>query len=212
MSWQTNYAIENIRKSHDSVSVGHLRGDAITLTMPDGSSAIAVISADHVITAEAARRYHADYPEMDFLCGYRKACAWEGGAIEYLESNNVGWGSAGTLGSAIPDQINTASHKTYFFAYRLINQLRSVTILRRDFDRVFTMRLANGRTVRVGMIHEYEPTADTIRTFWNRFGPIEIAWNINPNGSPTSNAIEAGHSLGCEVVKWEELREIIRTS
>lgn len=148
---------------------------------------------------------------MDFLCGYRKECAWEGGAIEYLEANNIGWGSAGTLGSAIPNGINTAAHKTYFFSYRLIRQIKSVTILSRDFDRVFTMRLANGRTVRVGMITEYEPTADAIRTFWDRFGPIDIAWNINPNGHPTSNAIEVGRSLGCEVVKWEELREMVRT-
>ncbi len=72
------------------------------------------------------------------------------------------------------------------------------------------MTLANGHSVRVGMIMEYEPTADAIRTFWDRFGPINIAWNINPNGKPTPNAIEVGRSLGCEVVKWEELREILK--
>jgi hypothetical protein len=57
---------------------------------------------------------------------------------------------------------------------------------------------------------EYEPTADAIRTFWDRFGPIDIAWNINPNGNPTQNAIEAGADLGCEVMKWDELKIRLR--
>ena len=58
---------------------------------------------------------------------------------------------------------------------------------------------------------EYEPTADVIRTFWDQFGPIDIAWNINPNGDPTHQAIQAGQDLGCQVVKWEELKRLMRS-
>ncbi|MCG3823579.1 hypothetical protein I3263_03430 [Photobacterium damselae] len=61
------------------------------------------------------------------------------------------------------------------------------------------------------MIMEYEPTADAIRTFWDEFGPIDVAWNINPNGSPTQKAIAAGNDLGCEVLKWEELKQLMRS-
>ncbi|WP_415916607.1 hypothetical protein SE336_00750 [Xanthomonas arboricola] len=212
MSWQVNYALENIRKSHGMESAQQISDDAIKIIIPNRSEAIAVISEKQLINTEAAAQYHANYPAIDFLCGYRKECAWEGKAIEYLESKSVGWGSAGTLGSAIhAGNIKTAAHKHYFFSYRLIRQIKSVSNLSREFDRVFTMTLANGRSVRVGMITEYEPTADAIRTFWDRFGPINIAWNINPNGDPTSNAIEAGRSLGCEVVKWEELRKILQS-
>ena len=212
MNWQVSYALENIQKNCRLVSARHIRGDAIRITKPGRPDAVAVISAAYLINFDIATQYHLEYPEMDFLCGYRKQCAWEGGAIKYLEGNNIGWGSVGTLGSAIDKgDIKTAEHKDYFFSYRLIKQMRSVTNLDREFDRVFTMKLANGRSVRVGMIVEYEPTADAIRTFWDRFGAIDIAWNINPNGHPTPNAIEAGRSLGCEVVKWEELKEILKS-
>jgi hypothetical protein len=211
VSWQVNYALENIHKSHGAGSAQQISDDAIKITMPNRPEAIAVISAAQLITTEMAVQYHANYPAMDFLCGYRKECAWEGGAIKYLESTGIGWGSAGTLGSAIhTGDIKTAAHKEFFFSYRLIRQMKSVSNLNREYARVFTMTLAGGRSVRVGMITEYEPTADAIRTFWDRFGPINIAWNINPNGNPTPNAIEAGRSLGCEVVKWEELREILQ--
>lgn len=211
MSWQVDYALENIRNSNREVSAQQISDDAIKITRPTFPDAIAVISAAELIDAELATKYHSDYPMMDFLCGYRKECVWEGGSIKYLERNRIGWGSAGTLGSAIQSgAFKAAAHKDYFFSYRLISQIRSVSNLNREFDRIFTMTLANGRPVRVGMIMEYEPTADAIRTFWDRFGPIDIAWNINPNGDPTVNAIEAGRSLGCEVVKWGELREILK--
>lgn len=211
MSWQVNYTLENVRKSHGAESAQQISDDAIKITIPNRPEAIAVISAEQLITTEIAAQYHSNYPAMDFLCGYRKECAWQGGAISYLESKGIGWGNAGTLGSAIhTGDIKTAAHKEYFFSYRLIRQMKSISNLNREFDRIFTMTFANGRSARVGMIAEYEPTADAIRTFWDRFGPINIAWNINPNGHPTPNAIEAGRSLGCEVMKWEELREIIR--
>ncbi len=211
MNWQVTYALKNILETHGSASAQHVRDDAIRITMPDRADVVAVISAAYTINAELAMHYHADFPNMDFLCGYRKECVWEGGAIGYLESNTIGWGSAGTLNSSIrTGDVSTAGHKDYFFSYRLIRQMRSISNLDREFDRVFTMTLANGRIFRVGMIMEYEPTADAIRTFWDRFGPINIAWNINPNGNPTQNAIEAGRALGCEVIKWDELRILLQ--
>ncbi|WP_454832450.1 hypothetical protein [Pseudoxanthomonas wuyuanensis] len=211
MNWHVNYALKNLWKNHGEASAQYLRDEAIKITMPNQLVVIAVISAAYTINADLSMQYHADYPDMDFLCGYRKECVWDGGAISYLEGNAIGWGSAGTLGSAIfAGDVKNASHKDYFFSYRLIRQIRSIARLGREFDRVFTMTLTSGRTYRVGMIMEYEPTADAIRTFWDRFGPVDIAWNINPNGNPTQSAIEAGTALGCEVMKWDELSVLLR--
>ncbi len=210
MSWQINYAIKSIQHYHGESSTHHLRGDAISITLPQQPPAVAVISAAYTIDAELAMACHEEFPEMEFLCGYRKECVWTGDAIGYVESKSIGWGSAGTLNSAIGKQsLKTASHKDYFFSYRLIRQMKSIKSLERQFDRIFIMTLASGKSYRVGMIMEYEPTADAIRTFWDRFGPIDIAWNINPSGNPTPNAIEAGRNLGCKVIKWEDLKSLL---
>ncbi|CAE6699073.1 hypothetical protein [Candidatus Nitrotoga fabula] len=211
MNWQVNYALKYLMDNHKDATAQHVRGDAIRIMMPHKPNVMAVISDAYTISAELAMQYHVNFPDMDFLCGYRKECVWEGGAIRYLEGNTIGWGSAGTLGSAIYNgDARSAAHKDYCFSYRLIRQIRSIKNLDREFDRIFTMTLTSGCTVRVGMIMEYEPTADAIRTFWDRFGPIDIAWNINPNGNPTQNAIEAGADLGCEVMKWDELKMLLR--
>lgn len=153
MSWQVDYALGNIRKLHGRVSAHQISDEAIKIAMSNSPEVIAVISAEQLISTELAMQYHSNYPAMDFLCGYRKECAWEGGAIKYLESKSIGWGSAGTLWSAIQKgDIKTAAHKDYFFSYRLVRQNRTVSNLNREFDRVFTMTLANGSSVRLGMI------------------------------------------------------------
>ncbi|MFC5551791.1 hypothetical protein [Massilia aerilata] len=213
MSWQVNYALLNVRKARGVISAEHVHGEAIKITVYDKPDVLAVISNAYTITAELATQYHQEYPDMDFLCGYRKECVWEGGAIRYLEDNTIGWGSAGTLSSAISvGNANTAAHKEYVFSYRLIRQLRCITNVVREFDRVLNVSLSSGRTLRIGMILEYEPTADAVRTLWYRCGPVDIAWNINPSGNPTQNAIEAGRQLGCKVVKWEDLKTLLQSS
>ena len=208
MMWQIKFALEYLHKNTSLNSAEHIRDDAIKIELHDGSEVIAIISASYKITRDLVAQYRADFPDMNFLCGYRKECIWEGGAITYAQENQIGWGNAGSLSDAVDsgDFIN-AEHKLYFFSYRLIRQMGSITQLSREYDRVFTMSLRSGKGYRIGMIMEYEPTADAIRTFWDQFGPIDIAWNINPNGKPTQQAINAGIELGCKVVKWEELKQ-----
>lgn len=212
MTWQIKFALEYLRKNTSLTSAENIQDDAIRIELHDGSEVIAIISASYRITRELAAQYHANFPSMNFLCGYRKECIWEGGAIEYVQENQIGWGNASSLSDAIDsgDFIN-AEHKLYFFSYRLIRQMGSIAKLNREYDRVFTMSLRNGKNYRVGMIMEYEPTADAIRSFWDQFGPIDIAWNINPNGNPTQQAINAGLDLGCEVVKWDGLKQLMRS-
>lgn len=210
MNWQIKFALQYIRERHGEYSAEHHHGDAIKVSIPGKPEIIAVISGLHLISAEIAQRCHQEHPEMDFLCGFRKECVWEGGAIDYIEGRKIGWGNAGTLYTAIREgNVNSAAHRDYFFNYRIIKQKRSIKNLNREFDRVFTMTLSSGKTVRVGMISEYEPTADAIRTFWDQFGPIDIAWCINPNGRITQSSIEAAQALGCSVMKWENLKELL---
>lgn len=207
MKWQVKYALENIRRESGVISAEHAGGDAIRISVREQPDVLVVISDTYKMDAELAAWYYQQWPEMDFLCGYRKECLWEGGAITFLEDKTVGWGSYGSLGSAIPTgSVRKASHKNYVFSYRMILQLRYVTDIRREFDRVFTLTLSSGRSFRIGMIWEYEPTADAVRSLWDSCGAVDIAWNTNPNGSPAPSAIEAGRELGCKILKWDELK------
>jgi len=210
MSWQVRYALTNIAENKD-LTAEHVKGELIQIVAQDQPDVLAVISAADEIVMATAASYREQYPEMDFLCGYRKACVWHGEAIEYLEGVSVGWGSAGTLTAAVLDgYANTASHKTYFFCDRWLRQNRQVQNISREYDRVHRITLRSGTVLRIGMIADYEPTADAVRSLWDSLGPVDIVWNINPNGNPSPEAINAGAELGCEVMKWEEMKERLR--
>jgi len=211
VNWQVNYALEIFNKQGGPSTAEHIDGDTIKILTPNRPDVLALILADDKITEAMVSQYHQKVPELDFLCGYRKTCIWEGGAIKYLEESQVGWGTFGTLASAASDgTANTASHKEYFFSDRLIKQYGPVQSVEREFDRIYHITLRKGQNFKLAMILEYEPTADAVRSLWQSFGPVDVIWNINPNGNPTKEAIQAGHELGCEVLKWYDLKEFIR--
>lgn len=212
MNWQIKYALAHIAEQQQLA--GELvEGELIRIGSQGQPDVLAVISAAREIDAATAADYRKMHPEMDFLCGYRTTCVWHGEAIDYLEDAGIGWGSAGTLSSAaLKGDANTASHKTYRFSDRLLRQLGVVREVVREFDRIHRVTLKSGTKVRIGMIPDYEPNANAVRDLWERFGAVDIAWNINPSGSPSPEAIDAGKELGCEVMKWDELKDHLRAA
>lgn len=210
MNWQVKYALENISKQ-PRLSAEQVNEELIRVSSADRPDVLAAVSGGYEIDAAAATSYLDRYPKMDFLCGYRTDCVWRGQAIELLERANVGWGNSGTLTSAALDgDANTASHKTYRFSDRLLRQYGRVKEVRREYDRVHQITLWSGTVLRIGMLADYEPTADSVRSLWETFGPLDLIWNVNPNGSPSPEAVDAARQLGCDVLKWEELRERLR--
>lgn len=207
MSWQVKYALANLAKEGPSVAE-HLGGDVIRIVTVDRPDVVAAISTVTTVDHATAAGYRDRVKGLDFLCGYRAECVWEGEAIRYLQDNQVGWGSFGTLRSAVLEgDANTAQHKVYKFSDRLLRQYGSVAAVDREFDRIHRITLRSGEVLRIGMIADYEPTADEVRSLWDRFGPVDIIWNINPSGTPQPGAYNAGRELGCEVMLWDSLRE-----
>ncbi|NTG00794.1 hypothetical protein G6L33_11150 [Agrobacterium rhizogenes] len=211
MNWQVKYALDLFQKRYADMTAESLSGDVIKLTVQSQPDVIAAVSGAKEIDAKTAEHYVKETPYIDFLCGYRKECVWHGTAIKYLEDREIGWGSPGTLGSAAQKgEAKEASHKDFAFAYRLLKQTASIVKgIEREYDRLYDVTVKSGRTLRVGLIQEYEPTADAVRSFWEKFDAVDVFWNINPNGNPTKDAIQAAKELGCQVLKWDDLREYL---
>jgi hypothetical protein len=206
VNWQIRYALASFAKEGRSTAE-QVSGDVIKIMTQDRPDVLAAITAIETVSQATAAQYREQVDGLDFLCGYRAQCVWEGEAIQYLEQNRVGWGNFATLGSAaLNGDANLAAHKVYKFSDRLLRQYSLVADVDREFDRIHRVTLRSGATFRIGMIADYEPTADEVRTLWERFGPVDIVWNINPNGTPQPEANEAGRELGCDVMKWDELK------
>ena len=210
MKWQVGYALSNLNKKElgNRISAEHINGDVIKVIAQEKPCVFAAISDAYTINKAIAEQYVKSNLKVDFICGYRKECVWEGETIIYLEECNVGWGNFATLCSAVIEgNANFATHKTYSFASRLIHQYGVVVRADREYDRIFKVTLRSGRSIRIGMIPDYEPTSDNVRSLWEQFGAVDIAWNINPNGAPSTSAIAAGKELGCKVLKTNGLKD-----
>jgi len=213
MKWQVKYALENLNKDVVGRCTAEcVQNDVIKIVIKEQPDVLAAISDAYTISKEIANQYVQENPNIDFLCGYRKECVWDGEAISYLQKNNIGWGNFGTLHSAaLNGNANVAEQKIFAFANRLIRQYGIVDKVDREFDRVFQVTLKNRHTIRIGLIPDYEPTSDNVRSLWKTFGPVHIAWNINPSGNPCATALEAGEDLGCKVLKTEGMKSYLQT-
>lgn len=210
MSWQVDFALEILGRVPSVTSMDRVGNEAIKIAVRGQPETFAVIADDDLIDEASAGVYHGNYPAMNFLCGMRKTCVLDGGAIGYVERHSIGWGNIGTLDSALRNgTVKSAGHKDFAFSDRLLRQSRIVKEVAREFDRVHTVVVKSGRKIRIGMIREYEPTSDHVRSLWDQFGPVDVAWNINPNGRITGLAIKASQELGCEVMKWAGLKEYL---
>jgi hypothetical protein len=211
MQWQVEYALDNI-KNDGSLSAECINPEVIKIAIQNKPDVLASISAAHIITKGVVEQVVRGTPKINFLCGYRKNCVWDGEAIAYLKSCNIGWGNFGTLISeSKAGNANLAEHKEYFFSVRLIRGYYLVEKFDREYCRVFKVTLKNGIEIRVGMIQDYEVTSDSVRSLFENFGQLNIAWNINPNGSSSTSALNAGSELGCKVLKWGDLKNHMRS-
>ena len=212
MKWQIKYVLNNFTK-HKQFTVKHLGGELIHVSKLDQPDVVAAISDANEISAEIAASYIKNTPKPDFVCGYRPACVWHGGAIGKLERERVGWGNFKTLREAADDgKANTASHEIFKVPDRFLRRSRSVRKITREYDRIYNFNTTNGTHLRLGMILDYDLTANAVRTFWEVFGPVDIIWGINPNAKITPEAIGAALDVGCEVMGWEEFKEHLNTA
>ena len=80
MNWPIKYALANLAKERLS-SAKHVEGNLIKVMTKNQLDVLAAILSDDTIDMATSAQYRELYPEMDFLCGYRSGCVWEGDAI-----------------------------------------------------------------------------------------------------------------------------------
>jgi hypothetical protein len=54
------------------------------------------------------------------------------------------------------------------------------------------------------MLNEYELTADHVRTAKSQYGIFDTVLLNDPNGKPTSSALQVAENMGIEILKWRE--------
>lgn len=207
MNWQIKYALRSLQEN--SITAKYLGDELILISVPQQPDVLAAITDAHQVSINLAQQYR-QAKKIDFLCGYREACVWEGDAIRDLESSGIGWGNlASLLDNSLKGTANTASHKAYLFSNRLLHQYKKISSIEREFDRIYRISVGGGPLIRIAMINDYETTADTIRTMWENFGPVDVFWNINPNGRITRISTEVAKGIKCRIIPHNGMNKFL---
>ena len=208
MNWATKYALENMAED-SRVDAVYLSDGSVQITIEDQPPVLTVFHPGMEVTEEIAERYFRAYPKLDFLCGYKRACFWHGDAIVFLSEHNIGWGTMGTLTSAMQTgEANTASSKIYKFASDALQTMGGLKV-ERLADRIFQIT-GRKESLRVFLLFEYQPAVEHVRSIIENHPDTQLICLIDPNVRPTQSAINHAEVSGVQMFELGEAMSFIR--
>lgn len=166
---------------------------------------IAGIVSVSAVTPEILQSLLSANSNVEIVANVPKESLWTGSAIAAAAAQKVAFGGISDLMSAISrENVREYIRREYEFVERGLNQHNRVSELRREFDRVYLVLRHGLSPVRFVMLNEYELTGDHVRTARSRYGAFDVVLLNNPNGKPTSVALEVAENMGIEIFKWAE--------
>jgi hypothetical protein len=140
---------------------------------------------------------------IEILVNVPKESMWTGLAITAVAARGIAFGGLGDLMSAISDEdVRRYTRSEYDFVERGLRQHTRVLRLDREADRAYLVHRHDLPPLRFVMLKEYELTGDHVRTARDRYGAFDAVLLNNPNGKPTTNALEVARDLGVGIFKW----------
>lgn len=142
-------------------------------------------------------------PSIEILVNVPKEAFWTGPAITTAAARSVAFGGIGDLMSAISDEdVRSYIRSEFDFVERGLRQHSRVSRLEREADRVYLVYRHGLPPLRFVMLKEYELTSDHVRTACDRYGPFEAILINNPNGKPTTGAVDVANGMSVGIFMW----------
>lgn len=165
----------------------------------------AIVSAQ-VVDVDTIESILEEDSSIEIVANVPKEAIWSGEAITLAKAHHAAFGSLYDLYRCLSSDIVRAYVRPEFdFVERGLLQHDMVAKLERRFDRVYRVHRHGLPPVQFVMLKEYELTADHVRTARSRYGKFDIILINDPNGKPTSDAVEAASALGMRILMWRQL-------
>ena len=201
--WTGEWAKNALKEHGEVVDVRLLEPQVLEIVRSEHGRFLAGTIATRCVEPSSLYRFFDGQAVVQFVANIPAESYWTGKAIEFAERQSVGYGGLRDLLSAInwPD-VRCYKRGEIAFVERGLCQHTNVCILERVHDRKYIIKRCSYDDVVVVLANEYELTADHVRTARERYGPFTDVVITNPNGKPTSSAMGAAESMGCQVFKW----------
>lgn len=202
-AWTGRWVAGKIRDLKEVSSVTLFSPQHIQLERKDYSPIVVGTTADKRLDAAILNPLISHTPVPDFVVNIPKESYIAGSALEIAAMRRIGIGGLGDLMRAVrlPDVGEYVNPEIEFLERGLTQHSRIERFNRKD-DRSYFLIRKGLSSLRVVFLHEYELTADHLRTAVDRYGEFDIAVISNPNGNATSSASNVASSMSCRIYKW----------
>jgi|HubBroStandDraft_6_1064221.scaffolds.fasta_scaffold65437_4 hypothetical protein len=201
----TRWVAGNISKMHEVKEAEVISPHTIQITRKKYEPFVAAIISVPIVTPEILQPLLSADSKIEIVANVPKESLWTGNAIEAIASQSVAFGGISDLMSAVSRKnIREYIRREYEFVERGLKQHHRVSELKREFDRVYVVLRPGFPPLRFVMLNEYELTADHVRTAKSQYGIFDTVLLNDPNGKPTSSALQVAENMGIEILKWRE--------
>jgi hypothetical protein len=200
----TSWVAEKISSMDKVLEAEIIGANILRIARKSHDPFVAAIIAVPVVTAEIVQPLLDADPTIEIVVNIPKESLWTGSAIESAVARRVAFGGLRDLMSAVSrdEDVREYTRSEYAFVERGLKQHTSVSMLEREFDRVYLVHRYELPSLRFVMLNEYELTGDHVRTARTRYGSFDAVLINNPNGKPTSTALEVAKEMGVGIFKW----------
>lgn len=140
-----------------------------------------------------------------FVVNIPKTGRFTGSALSLAHDEAIAVGGVGDLYRAVSrEDPNKYVCANTDFRDRGLRQHLKVSGFTKEFDRCYCVHRHQLPDLRIVFIHEYELTADHVRTAVDRFGHFDVLVNTDPNAHTGRKADETACQMGFEILQWGE--------
>lgn len=199
----TEWVAGNLRKADGVSNVEQLLDQVLRVSRRKYEPFVAGIVSAACVEADTVRALVKSELGVEIIANVPKESYWTGGALNLAHANNIATGAYGDLLRVIDlrDVRAFQSNETEFVE-RGLRQHNRISGFKREHDRLYRVSRNGLPDLIVAMLHEYELTADHLRTARDRYGRFSVAVITDPNGRATSAAQAAAQTMGVEILKW----------
>lgn len=150
-------------------------------------------------------------PDIDFVLNVPTAVYWSREAIGAVRQRGVGYGKIPDLSAAMKTRaIGDFVTREWVFIERGLKQSKAVEHFDCVAEGLYRIKRVGRRELLVGIIDEYEVTANAVRSAGEIFGEIDVVVNRHPLGRSTTAATAVASELGVELYDWRSFLERLR--
>jgi hypothetical protein len=199
----TQWVASGLRESEDIMKVEVLSDQVLRISREDYDPYIAGIVSAKCVEADTIRPIVKSNLGAEIIINVPKVSYWTGGALSLAKNNNIATGAYGDLYRVLDlEDVRSFQSRETEFIERGLNQHSRVSSFERIYDRVYRISRARLPDITAAMLHEYELTADHLRTARAWYGDFSVAVITDPSGRAMTSAEEAAETMDVEILKW----------